>query len=58
MVLIITSNIKFVKIDDDGNSVPIQDYVKKRYSDRFKKFGRGLLSSDEIKSNTSSEGAN
>jgi acyl-CoA thioesterase YciA len=52
------TNIKFVKIDDDGNSVPIQDYVKNRYSDRLKKFGRGLLSSDEIKSNFLSEGAN
>jgi acyl-CoA thioesterase YciA len=52
------TNIKFVKIDDDGNSVPIQDYVKKRYSDRFKKFGRGLLSADEIKSNILSEGTN
>ena len=52
------TNIKFVKIDDDGNSVPIQDYVKKRYSDRLKKFGRGLLSSDEIKSNFLGEDAN
>jgi len=52
------TNIKFVKIDDDGNSVPIQDYVKKRYSDRMKKFGRGLLSSDEIKSNLLSESTN
>ena len=52
------TNIKFVHIDDDGNSVPIQEYVKKRYSDRFNKFGRGLLSSDEIKSNLSSEGSN
>jgi acyl-CoA thioesterase YciA len=52
------TNIKFVKIDDDGNSVPIQDYVKNRYSDRLKKFGRGLLSSDEIKSSFLSEGTN
>jgi acyl-CoA thioesterase YciA len=52
------TNIKFVHIDDDGNSVPIQEYVKKRYSDRFNKFGRGLLSSDEIKSNLSSERTN
>jgi len=52
------TNIKFVKIDDDGNSVPIQEYVKKRYSDRLKKFGRGLLSSDEIKLNLLSESAN
>jgi acyl-CoA thioesterase YciA len=52
------TNIKFVKIDDDGNSVPIQDYVKNRYSDRLKKFGRGLLSTDEIKSNLLSESSN
>jgi acyl-CoA thioesterase YciA len=52
------TNIKFVKIDDDGNSVPIQDYVKNRYSDRLKKFGRGLLSSDEIKLNLLSESSN
>ena len=52
------TSIKFVKIDDDGNSVPIQDYVKKRYSDRLKKFGRGLLSTDEIKSNLLSESTN
>jgi acyl-CoA thioesterase YciA len=52
------TNIKFVKIDDDGNSVPIQDYVKKRYSDRLKKFGRGLLSTDEIKTNLLSESSN
>jgi acyl-CoA thioesterase YciA len=52
------TSIKFVKIDDDGNSVPIQDYVKKRYSDRLKKFGRGLLSTDEIKSNLLSESSN
>jgi acyl-CoA thioesterase YciA len=52
------TSIKFVKIDDDGNSVPIQDYVKKRHSDRMKKFGRGLLSSDEIKSNLLSESTN
>ena len=45
-------------MNDDGNSVPIQDYVKNRYSDRLKKFGRGLLSSDEIKSNFLSEGTN
>ena len=43
------TNIKFVKIDDDGNSVPIQDYVKKRYSERVKQFGKGLLSNEEKK---------
>jgi acyl-CoA thioesterase YciA len=41
------TNIKFVKIDDDGNSVPIQEYVKMRYTERVNKFGRGLLTNDE-----------
>lgn len=43
------THIKFVKIDEDGKPVPIQNYVKKRYKDRLEKFGRGLLSSEEIK---------
>ena len=51
------TNIKFVKIDDEGKSLPIQSYLKKRYKDRLDKFGRGLLSSEEIKSNLLSESA-
>lgn len=51
------TNIKFVKIDDEGKSLPIQSYLKKRYKDRVEKFGRGLLSSEEIKSNLLSESA-
>ena len=35
----------------------IQSYLKKRYKDRLDKFGRGLLSSEEIKSNLLSESA-
>jgi len=49
------TNIKFVRIDEEGNSIPISERVKVRYSERVKQFGRGLLSSDEIKSNISSE---
>ena len=52
------TNIKFVRIDEEGNSIPISERVKVRYSERVKQFGRGLLSSDEIKSNLSSEGTN
>jgi len=50
------TNIKFVRIDEEGNAIPISERVKVRYSERVKQFGRGLLSSDEIKSNISSEG--
>jgi acyl-CoA thioesterase YciA len=45
------TNIKFVKIDEEGKSLPIPNFVKKRYKDRVEKFGRGLLSVDELKSN-------
>jgi len=41
------TNIKFVRIDDEGNSLEISDRIKTRYTDRIKKFGKGLLSFDE-----------
>jgi len=37
------TNIKFVRIDDEGNSVAISDRVKSRYHDRIKSIGKGLL---------------
>lgn len=37
------TNIKFVRIDDDGNSLPILDRIKDRYSERKKTIGKGLL---------------
>jgi acyl-CoA hydrolase len=42
------TNIKFVRIDEEGNPVPIGDGVKNRYKDRIEKYGRGLLTPDEI----------
>jgi acyl-CoA thioesterase YciA len=42
------TNIKFVRIDEEGNPVPIGDRVKNRYKDRIEKYGRGLLTPDEI----------
>lgn len=45
------TNIKLVRIDDEGNSLAISDRVKARYASRIAEFGRGLLSSEEI-SNT------
>ena len=39
--------ITFVRIDSDGRAIPIHEYVKDRYYDRFEKYGKGLLSIDE-----------
>jgi acyl-CoA thioesterase YciA len=41
------TNIKFVRIDDEGNPIPISDRVKTRYKERLEKFGKGLLSMEE-----------
>ena len=37
------TNIKFVRIDDEGNSVAISERVKDRYHERIKSIGKGLL---------------
>ncbi len=42
------TNIKFVRIDDEGNAIPINDRVKKRYTERVEKYGRGLLTPEEF----------
>ena len=39
----------FVRIDDEGKPLPIHQYIKDRYWDRIKKYGRGLLAQDEKK---------
>jgi acyl-CoA thioesterase YciA len=41
------TNIKFVRIDDEGNSLAISERIKTRYEERLKKYGRGLLSFEE-----------
>ena len=43
--------ITFVRIDSDGKAIPIHQYVKDRYYERYEKFGKGLLSSDEKHNN-------
>ncbi len=48
--LVTHTEIKFVRIDDDGNPLPISDRVKKRYEERVRQFGRGLLSFEELES--------
>lgn len=42
------TNIKFVRIDDEGNSLAISERVKGRYYDRIKEFGRALLDPEEM----------
>lgn len=37
------TKVKFVRIDEDGNAIPISDRIKTRYELRFKQFGKGLL---------------
>ena len=41
------TNIKFVRIDDEGNPLAISERIKTRYSERVKKYGRGLISFEE-----------
>lgn len=44
------TNVKFVRIDDEGNPIPLSQRVKTRYADRLKVFGKGLLSVEETES--------
>jgi len=46
--LVCSTTVVFVKINDDGEPVPVSDRVKKRYSERIKKYKRGLLSPEEL----------
>ena len=41
------TNVKFVRIDEEGNPIPISERVKQRYNERIKKFGKGLLTIEE-----------
>lgn len=47
--------IKFVRVDDEGNSLPISDRVKTRYYNRIERFGKGLLDMEEKKLETDEE---
>lgn len=40
--------VVYVKINDDGEPIPISDRVKLRYKERFAKCGRGLLTPEEL----------
>ena len=42
------TNIKFVRIDEEGNPIPVSERVKTRYYERLKKYGKGLLTKEEL----------
>jgi acyl-CoA thioesterase YciA len=46
--LVCSTVVVFVKINDDGEPVPISDRVKVRYKERYKKYKRGLLTPEEL----------
>lgn len=45
--VVASTNIKFVRIDEEGFPIPISERVKLRYDDRIKKWGKGLLNPGE-----------
>lgn len=45
--VLVHTNIKFVRIDEEGQPAQIEERVKKRYADRIERYGKGLLSSEE-----------
>jgi len=45
--VVVHTEIKFVRIDEDGNPIPISERVKTRFYYRIKEFGKGLLSDSE-----------
>ena len=46
--LVCSTKVIFVKINDDGEPVPISDRVKLRYEERFLTYKRGLLTPEEL----------
>ena len=42
------TNMKFVRIDEEGNSLAISERVKTRYSERVAQYGRALLTPEEM----------
>lgn len=45
--VVLHTNIRFVRIDEEGHPIPISERVKKRYKERVEKYGKGLLSQEE-----------
>jgi acyl-CoA thioesterase YciA len=42
------TNIKFVRIDDEGTPLAISERVKERYAERMKEYGIALLTPEEM----------
>jgi acyl-CoA thioesterase YciA len=42
------TNIKFVRIDEEGAAIPIDTRVKDRYYRRLKNYNKGLLTPEEL----------
>ena len=47
--VVIHTNIKFVRIDEEGHPIPVSERVKNRYFERLTKYGKGLLDAEERK---------
>ena len=47
--VVVSTNIKFVRIDEEGSAIPLSERVKLRYYDRMEKYGKGLLNPGEPK---------
>ena len=45
--IVVSTNIKFVRIDEEGGAIPISERVKTRYYERMEKYGKGLLNPGE-----------
>ena len=45
--VVVSTNIKFVRIDEEGRAIPISERVKTRYYDRMEQYGKGLLNPEE-----------
>lgn len=52
--VVLHTNIKFVRIDGGGKPIPILEHVKTRYNNRIKKYGKGLLSTEELENENTS----
>lgn len=46
--VVVHTNIKFVHIDEEGHPIPISNKIKTRYEERLLKYGKGLLSFEEL----------
>lgn len=45
--IVVSTNIKFVRIDEEGGAIPLSERVKTRYYERMEKYGKGLLNPGE-----------